>query len=150
MSGSHIDVPQTEGCAFCDYLAGRKPFTVLWRDAETAILVTREQRGQGHVLVVPVKHRQTILDLIPAEATTLMSAVVAAARAIDEAFGRPGIAIWQNNGLAAHQTIPHVHFHVAGTLPGGDTEHEEVEELSVDATDEIARLLEPHFQPPTA
>ena len=74
-----------------------------------------------------------------------MEQVVAAARAIDAAFGRPGIAIWQNNGLAANQTIPHVHFHVAGTLPGGDTDRGQVEELSLAATDGIARLLEPHL-----
>lgn len=150
MSDSHLNVPQTERCAFCDYLANRRPFTVLWRDAETAILVTREQRGRGHVLVVPVQHRETILDLTLAEASALMSQVVAAARAIDEAFGRPGIAIWQNNGLAAHQTIPHVHFHVAGTLPGGDTERGQVRELPLDETDEIARLLEPHLRPLSA
>jgi len=149
VSESSIDVPQTDRCAFCDYLAGVRPFTVLWRDAETAILVTREQRGRGHVLVVPIQHRPTILDLAPSEAAALMSQVVAVARAIDEAFGRPGIAIWQNNGLTAHQAIPHVHFHVAGTLPGGDTERGKVEELAVYATDEIADLLLPHFQPST-
>lgn len=146
MSGSHIEVPDADRCAFCDYLAGRRPFTVLRRDTETAILVTREQRGSGHVLVVPVRHRPTILDVTPSEASALISQVVAAARAIDEAFGRPGIAVWQNNGLAANQTIPHVHFHVAGTLPGGDTERGEVEELSLEATDAIALLLAPHLR----
>ncbi|MDO8363235.1 MAG: HIT domain-containing protein [Actinomycetota bacterium] len=107
--------------------------------------MTREQRGRGHVLVVPVQHRQTILDVTPSEASALIGQVIAAARAIDEVFGRPGIAVWQNNGLAANQTIPHVHFHVAGTLPGGDTERGEVEELSLEATDAIALLLRPHL-----
>jgi histidine triad (HIT) family protein len=138
-------MPDADRCAFCDYLTGRRQFTVLRRDSNTATLVTREQRGRGHVLVVPVRHRPTILDLTPSEAAAVMAQVVAAARAIDAAYGRPGIAIWQNNGVAANQTIPHVHFHVAGTLPGGDTERGQVEELSVAATDAIARLLEPHL-----
>lgn len=146
MSSGSIEVPEAERCAFCDYLAGRRPFTVLRRDADTAILVTREQRGRGHVLVVPVRHRETILDLTASEASSLMNQVISAAHAIDLAFGRPGIAIWQNNGLAANQTIPHVHFHVAGTLPGGETDRGEVEELSVDETDAIARLLQPHLE----
>ena len=145
MSDSHIEVPDADRCAFCDYLAGRRPFTVVRRDTETATLVTREQRGRGHVLVVPVQHRQTILDVTPSEASALIGQVIAAARAIDEVFGRPGIAVWQNNGLAANQTIPHVHFHVAGTLPGGDTERGEVEELSLEATDAIALLLRAHL-----
>ena len=146
MSSGSIEVPEAERCAFCDYLAGRRPFTVLRRDADTATLVTREQRGRGHVLVVPVRHRETILDLTASEASSLMNQVISAAHAIDLAFGRPGIAIWQNNGLAANQTIPHVHFHVAGTLPGGETDRGEVEELSVDETDAIARLLQPHLE----
>jgi histidine triad (HIT) family protein len=145
VSENHIQMPDVDSCAFCDYLAGRRQFTVLRRDSNTATLVTREQRGRGHVLVVPVRHCQTILDLTPTEAAAVMEQVVVAARAIDAAYGRPGIAIWQNNGVAANQTIPHVHFHVAGTLPGGDTDRGQVEELSLAATDGIARLLEPHL-----
>lgn len=146
MSSRHIEVPVTDQCAFCDYLAGRRPFTVLRRDSDTAILVTREQRGRGHVLVVPLRHRETILDLTSTEASLLMNQVIAVAHAIDEAYGRPGIAIWQNNGVAANQTIPHVHIHVAGTLPGGETDRGDVDELSVEETDAIARVLRPHLE----
>jgi histidine triad (HIT) family protein len=71
----------------------------------------------------------------------LMEVIRRAARAIDWADGRPGIAIWQNNGLPAHQTIPHLHFHVAGTLPGGGTNWDETTELSVAETETIAEKL---------
>jgi histidine triad (HIT) family protein len=145
VSENHIQMPVADRCAFCDYLAGRRQFTVLRRDSNTATLVTREQRGRGHVLVLPVRHRPTILDLTPREATAIMEQVVAAARAIDAAYGRPGISVWQNNGVPANQTIPHVHFHVAGTLPGGDTDRGHVEELALEATDKIAHLLELHL-----
>ena len=72
-----------------------------------------------------------------------MIAVRDAALTIDRAYERPGIAVWQNNGLAAHQAIPHLHFHVAGTLPGGGTDFGEVSELNVEATDKIAERLAP-------
>ncbi len=103
-------VPDDVGCSFCDYLAGRRPYTVLFRDDLTATFVTREQRGRGHVLVIPVAHRVTILDLTPAEEHVLMSAVSAAARMIAGAYDPEGIAVWQNNGTPAHQSVPHVHF----------------------------------------
>ncbi len=138
MTDTSLDVPQADRCAFCDYLNGRRPFTVLCRSKEIAILVTREQRGIGHVIVIPVRHVPTLLELDEAERHSLIDAVVAVADAIDNAFERPGIAVWQNNGTAAHQTIPHVHFHVAGTLPGGSTEFGDVPELSVEETDRIA------------
>lgn len=102
------------------------------------MFVTREQRGIGHVLVIPTRRHPTLLDATPEERHALVDAVALISRAIDAAFERPGIAVWQNNGLPAHQTIPHLHFHVAGTLPGGGTEFGDVPELTVEQTDAIA------------
>jgi histidine triad (HIT) family protein len=138
---SNLEIPERDTCAFCDYLSGRRPFTVLWTGPLIATLVTREQRGTPHVLVVTKRHCPTILDVTAEESAALMAGVVDAAKVIDKNFGRPGIAVWQNNGIPAHQDIPHVHFHVAGTRDGGGTEWGEVPELSVTETDYIAEML---------
>jgi len=98
MMSNSIDVPATDRCAFCDYLAGRRPFTVLSRDGLVAVLVTREQRGIGHLLVIPVAHRETLLELEPSEGSAIMSSVIAAGRAITLAYKSEGLAVWQNNG----------------------------------------------------
>ena len=144
MSSDALQVPSSaESCAFCDYLAGRRPFTVLHRTDFVATLVTREQRGVGHVLVIPIAHRPTLFDLTAAEAPQVMAEVIDAAKAITRAFQPGGVAVWQNNGTPAHQMIPHVHFHVAGTLPGGGTEFGDVPELPVSQTDSIAERLRP-------
>lgn len=147
MTGSEsLDVPNDGfACAFCDYLAGIRPYSIVCRSELTAVLVTREQRGVAHVLVMPTRHCPTILELTIDEANALMQSVIDAARAIDVSEARPGIAIWQNNGVPAKQTIAHVHFHVAGTLPGGGTNWGTVAELSVEDTDEIASRLRPHL-----
>lgn len=138
-----LEVPKVEPCPFCEYLAGARPFTVLDRTELVATLVTREQRGIGHLLVIPVQHRPTLLDLLTEESSAIMAAVISATRAITGAYAVRGIAVWQNNGIPAHQTIPHVHFHVAGTLPDGGTEWDEVDESSVFETDAIATRLRP-------
>ncbi|KAL2153568.1 hypothetical protein VTH82DRAFT_4723 [Thermothelomyces myriococcoides] len=66
----------------------------------------------GHVLLCPRAHRPKLTDVTPAEAAELgrylrvLSAAVAAAT---------GVADWnvvQNNGAAAAQVVPHMHFHV--------------------------------------
>ena len=85
-------------CSFCDYLAGVRPYTILDRNKVTATLVAHEQRGQGHVLVPPVHHRETILGLTPEEQSALMAEVVRAAESIVGAFDPEGVAVWQNNG----------------------------------------------------
>lgn len=142
---NHLVLPDSYPCAFCDYLSGTRPFTVLHREDDAAVLVTREQRGVSHLLVVTTRHVPTILELEDGEAHSVMDLVRRSARAIDAVEQRPGISVWQNNGVDAHQAIPHLHFHVAGTFDGGGTEWDEVHELSVDETDAIADRLRPHF-----
>jgi histidine triad (HIT) family protein len=106
-----------------------------------ATLVTREQRGVPHLLVLPVAHRPIITDLTDNEAKEVLMAVREAARSIDRAYHRAGVSVWQNNGVSANQTISHVHFHVAGTLDEGGTDWGKVRELSVEETDLIAMKI---------
>jgi histidine triad (HIT) family protein len=138
---NHVQVPVADPCAFCEYITGRRPYTVLDRGPLSAILVTREQRGVAHCLVVPLRHVPTILDLTTSEQCELMRDVVRVSAAIDAVEKRPGLTVWQNNGEPASQSIPHVHFHVAGTIEGGGTDWGAVSELSVEETDRIAERL---------
>jgi histidine triad (HIT) family protein len=138
-----IDIPQNDTCPFCAYIRGDRPFTIIQRDELTAVLVTREQRGVPHLLIIPIRHCASILDVTDAEGGALMLAIRRAAAAIDAAYQRPGIAVWQNNGVPANQAVGHVHFHVAGTLDGGGTAWGEVEKLSLDETAVIASRIAP-------
>lgn len=147
MSASALQIPVEVPCAFCSYLAGTRPYTTLWSEPQVATLVTREQRGIGHLLVLPKRHVVTLLDLADSEAEDLMLAIRDAAVTIDRTYARPGIAVWQNNGTAAHQAIPHLHFHVAGTLHGGGTDFSDVDELPLDRTTAIAKELAPNIPP---
>lgn len=140
-TASAIEIPENDGCAFCAYLRHERPYTILSRTEDTATFVTREQRGSPHLLVLPIRHVPTILELTDAEAASVAIAVREAAILIDRAYAKPGIAVWQNNGIPAGQAISHVHFHVAGTLDGGGTQFGKVEEISVEETDKIAERL---------
>src|ERR1700721_4673843 len=99
MSGvNNIVLPASESCPFCAFLRGEKPYPILRRSTLVAILVTREQRGVSHLLVVPVRHCPTILDLRDEESGALMNEIRHAARLVDAAEKRPGIAVGQHNG----------------------------------------------------
>ena len=142
-----LELPPNDPCWFCRYLAGTTPYTILERDETTATLVTFEQRGRGHVLVIPIRHVNTIVELTPHEQWAVMDAVVRSTRAILGAYDPAGVAVWQNNGIPAHQTVPHAHVHVAGTLDGGGTERGPVARLATAETDKIAARLRPHLPP---
>ena len=138
---SAIQLPNEGACAFCAYLRGDLSYTILFRTADTATLVTREQRGNPHLLVLPLRHIPSILEMTDTEAGHVAIAVREAARVINHVYGKPGIAVWQNNGVPAGQAIGHLHFHVAGTLDGGGTERGSVAEMSLADTDAIATRL---------
>lgn len=145
MSNSALQIPKADSCAFCSYLVGARPYSILWTEPQVAVLVTQEQRGIGHLLVLPTRHVVTLLDLADSEAEDLMLAVRDAAATIDRTYQRPGIAVWQNNGTSAHQAIPHLHFHVAGTLPEGGTNFGAAAEVSLDKALAIGRELAPRI-----
>ena len=142
---SHLVVPDAYPCAFCDYLSGARPFTILHREDAGAVLVTREQRGVSHLLIVTTRHVPTILELHDGEAHAVIDLARRAAAAIDYVDQRPGISFWQNNGVEAQQAIPHFHLHIAGTVDGGGTDWGDVPELTVAETDAIANRLRPCF-----
>jgi histidine triad (HIT) family protein len=142
-----LELPDID-CAFCTYLRGDVPYTILERGPVVSVLVTFEQRGLGHVLVIPTVHRPTILELTPAEATEVMATTIRCTQAIVGAYDPAGVAVWQNNGIPAHQSVPHVHVHVAGTFPGRGTEFGDVPRLPTSETDAIADRLRPHLRAP--
>ncbi|HEX3962059.1 MAG TPA: HIT domain-containing protein [Trebonia sp.] len=144
-STNSLETPVNATCAFCAYLEGLRPYTIARRNDLIAVLVTREQRGIPHLLVLPVRHKETILDLNDEEAAALMVGIRQTAFAINKTYRRPGIAVWQNNGVPANQAIGHVHFHVAGTLDKGGTEWGDVEEASLKETNLIADRLSPYL-----
>jgi diadenosine tetraphosphate (Ap4A) HIT family hydrolase len=81
-------------------------------ETATTVAFVRESATPGYLLVIPKKHVETILDLTDDEASALMLHVVRLARAIEQAFKPDGINIFQNNGVVAFQTVPHVHIHL--------------------------------------
>ncbi len=140
-----IVMPVQKSCAFCAYLNETRPFTFVFRNTEIAILVTREQRGRPHLLVIPTRHVETLLDISDQEAACLSIGVRDAAKAIEKEYAPSGISVWQNNGTSASQSIAHMHFHVAGTLDEGGTDWGDVPELPLTGTEEIAVRLRPYF-----
>lgn len=145
MDSHSLLVPTEHRCSFCAYLERERPYTFVFRNEDVAIMVTREQRGAPHLLVIPTRHVSTILEISDEEGAHLGVAVREAARAIESEYKPAGIAVWQNNGRPASQTIGHVHFHVAGTLEKGGTEWGKVPELDLSETEAIAERLRRYF-----
>ena len=99
-------------CFVCRIVAGEAPASVVFDDATTMAFVDIRQPNEGHILVVPRMHIETVDLLDRSIAGELAWATVRVARAVRRAYRPPGLNVWESNGEAAGQEVAHVHFHV--------------------------------------
>lgn len=100
-------------CVFCDVVAGTAPTSVVYEDDATLAFMDLRQPNPGTVLVIPKRHAEMIYDLDEETAARLFQTVVKVARAIRRSVQPPGLSVWQSNGAATGQEVPHVHIHLA-------------------------------------
>ncbi|QNK02920.1 HIT family protein [Dyella telluris] len=99
-------------CPFCEIVAGRLEASVVAQTAHALAFLDLRQAVPGHVLVVPKAHVEDIYAIDPTVAGDVMQLGVRVAHALRDAFHAPGLNLWQSNGAAAGQEVPHFHLHV--------------------------------------
>ncbi|KAJ9138098.1 HIT domain-containing protein [Pleurostoma richardsiae] len=68
--------------------------------------------SRGHLLLCPRRHAPKLTDAAPAEAAELGRFLRVLSAALSRATGVEDWNVVQNNGAAAAQVVPHMHFHV--------------------------------------
>ncbi|KAF9074959.1 diadenosine hydrolase [Rhodocollybia butyracea] len=74
----------------------------------------------GHVLVVPTRKVTRLVDLNESEIASLMGSVQRVGNVIERAYGADALTIACQDGKAAGQSVPHVHFHILPRKAVGD------------------------------
>jgi diadenosine tetraphosphate (Ap4A) HIT family hydrolase len=95
----------------CPFCAPDLPSTVS-SSAHAAAIPDAYPVTEGHLLVIPRRHVESVFDLDEAEQADLWSLV---ARVRDELRRRPGVVactVGVNDGPAAGQIVRHAHVHV--------------------------------------
>ncbi|MBP7274791.1 MAG: HIT family protein [Kiritimatiellae bacterium] len=99
-------------CVFCRIVRGEIPSVKLYEDSEVLAFMDISPIVKGHALVIPKAHYDPLTALPAALLGRVMSAVQRIAAAQTTALQADGVNIFQANGAAAGQVVPHVHFHV--------------------------------------
>ena len=99
-------------CAFCSIVRGEADSATIFEDDSTLAFLDLSQSNEGHVLVIPKSHFEQIYDLDEEMASSLGRTVRRVARAVRRVYEPEGLSIWQSNGPAAFQDVPHVHWHI--------------------------------------
>ncbi len=103
-------------CAFCAIVAGDAEAREVWRDDHAVAFLDLRPVFPGHVLVVPPRHAETIVDLRPDETGPLFARVRLLAAAVRDATGAQGTFVAMNNAVS--QSVPHLHVHVVPRTKG--------------------------------
>ena len=106
-------------CIFCKIANGEIPSDFLFEDENVVAFRDLNPQAPTHVLVVPKRHHQNIVDGVPSETLASMTAAVDAV-ATAEGIKESGFRCIMNTGAAAGQTVMHLHMHVLGGKPLGE------------------------------
>jgi histidine triad (HIT) family protein len=107
-----LELPRATPCPFCDYLAGTTPCAFVHRGATVSTFVNRAQYERGALLVVPNEHVGSLLDLSEPVLADIYCEAQRLAHLLADRLGATGVNVFQNNGIAAGQSVPHFHVHV--------------------------------------
>jgi histidine triad (HIT) family protein len=99
-------------CVFCKIVAAELPSAKVYEDGEVLAFMDINPLNDGHLLVVPKRHAETLWDLQVDEASAVARAAKRIADAIRDALHPDGLTLNQANGRAAHQVVPHFHLHL--------------------------------------
>jgi histidine triad (HIT) family protein len=100
----------------CQILSGELDAEVVHRDDDVVAFLDHRPVFKGHVLVSPVRHVDTLLDLPPELMVPVVSTAQRMARALGDALGAEGTFVAVNNVVS--QSVPHLHVHVVPRTRG--------------------------------
>lgn len=106
-----------ENCIFCKIIKGEIPSEKVYEDENVLAFKDINPAAPIHVLIIPKKHIENILE-IRKEDAQLLSEIFEAIKKVAEIVGvkKDGFRIISNCGKDAGQEVMHLHFHL---LAGG-------------------------------
>ncbi|MEM7325017.1 MAG: HIT family protein [Actinomycetota bacterium] len=110
-----------EDCIFCAIVAGRAPARTVLEDDNTLAFLDINPITPGHTLVIPKRHATDLHDIDPEDMAATARMAKRVADLLTDRLGCDGINLLHATGIAAWQTVFHLHIHVlprtAGDLP---------------------------------
>jgi len=99
-------------CIFCKIIQGEIPATKVYEDEKVLAFMDINPLNDGHTLVVPKRHAETIFEIDSQDLIATMKVAQRLAIAIKKALNSDGMIVVQLNNKAAGQMVPHLHIHL--------------------------------------
>jgi histidine triad (HIT) family protein len=135
-----------ESCPFCRIVRKEAVASYVYEDEHVAAFLDIRPLNEGHTLVIPKTHFETIYDVPDEEVAHLYVIVRRIARAVKKGVNAEGITISQHNERAAGQDIFHLHVHVISRYEGQKLpKFEEVKEAPRERLEDVAKKIKQHL-----
>lgn len=99
-------------CVFCKIINGEIPALKVYEDQYTLVFMDIADDVDGHMLAIPKKHVNSILDCNAEDLYHLMETVKKIANHCVDNCGYDGINLLNASGESAGQSVPHFHIHM--------------------------------------
>ena len=107
-----------DNCIFCKIIDGRIPSSKVYEDEYCVAFRDIAPQMPVHIVVAAKKHVPSVLGFCESEKEFLGGIQLAIAKiAAQEGLTENGFRVINNCGADAHQSVPHLHYHI---LAGGD------------------------------
>jgi histidine triad (HIT) family protein len=105
-------------CTFCELIQGSAEVSICHEDADAIAFMDIQPVNNGHVLVVPRVHHESLHEVPEELGAHLFRVTMRLANAIRQVTGCEDMNIVVNSGTAAGQDEPHYHVHIIPRRPG--------------------------------
>ena len=102
-----------EDCVFCKIIKGEIPSEKVYEDEATIAFKDIQPAAPIHILVIPKKHIETLLD-VKEEDSYLIAHIYQVINKIAKDMGidKEGFRVIANCGKDSGQEVMHIHFHL--------------------------------------
>ena len=102
-------------CVFCEIVRGETLAHIVFEDDVSVAFLDARPVFEGHTLLVPRDHHETLADLPPELIGPLFTNAQMLSQAVVDAMGATGSFVATNNKVS--QSVPHLHVHVVPRRP---------------------------------
>lgn len=99
-------------CIFCKIVNGEVPSRKVYEDEHTLVFMDIAKDVDGHMVAIPKKHVESILDCDRDTLARLMDTVKKVSLHCTESCGYEGVNLLSACGKSAGQSVPHFHLHL--------------------------------------
>ncbi len=104
-------------CVFCKIARGEIPAKIVYENSKIIAFLDINPRNEGHTLVIPKTHYQSLLDMPEEILSELLIVAKKLCEKMKNKLQAKGFNLVINIGKVAGQEVPHFHLHIIPRYP---------------------------------